>query len=162
MDQIEHGVLQVLPRSGVPVLFLVYINDLPKAIEHKAISVLFDVDTRILITSPNNIQFQNDLNIDFGQLYKLFKAKLFYFNFDKAHLIQFIYTRTCTSDIQIVYEDKPIPIAFERKFLGLFTNSTLSWKTHNEYLKPKQRRACYARRPIKQYISINTPKTVEE
>jgi len=53
-----------------PLLFLIYVNDLPKAIEHKDISILFAVDTRILITSPNNIHFQNDLNIVFGQLYK--------------------------------------------------------------------------------------------
>jgi len=41
-------------------------NDLPKATEHKAIPILFADDTRILITSPNNIQFQSDLNVVFG------------------------------------------------------------------------------------------------
>jgi len=46
-----------------PLLFLVYINDLPKAIEHKAIPILFAYDTSILITGPNNIHFQSDLNI---------------------------------------------------------------------------------------------------
>jgi len=46
-----------------PLLFLVYINDLPKAIEHKAIPILFAYDTSILITGPNNINFQSDLNI---------------------------------------------------------------------------------------------------
>ena len=51
-----------------PLLFLVYINDLPKAMEHKAIPILFADDTCVLITSLNIIQFQNDLNIVFGQL----------------------------------------------------------------------------------------------
>jgi len=41
-----------------PLLFLVYINDLRKSIEYKAIPVLFAYDTIILITSPNNIHFQ--------------------------------------------------------------------------------------------------------
>jgi len=54
--------------SLCPLLFLVYINDLPKAREHKAIPILFAEVTSILITSPNNIQFQGDLNVVFRQL----------------------------------------------------------------------------------------------
>ena len=34
-----------------------------KATEHTIIPILFPDDTSILITSPNNIQLQNDLNI---------------------------------------------------------------------------------------------------
>jgi hypothetical protein len=60
-----------------PLLFLVQINDLTKAIKHKAIPILFADETGILIESPNNIQFQNDLNIVFGQLNKWFKANFF-------------------------------------------------------------------------------------
>jgi len=59
--KIKYGV----PQGSIlgPLLFLVYINDLPKAIEHTIISILFAYDTIILITSPNNIQLQNNLNI---------------------------------------------------------------------------------------------------
>jgi hypothetical protein len=46
-----------------PLLSLVYINDLLKLIKYKAIPILFTDNTRILTTSPNNIQFQNELNI---------------------------------------------------------------------------------------------------
>jgi len=66
------------------LLFLVHTIDLPKAIEHKAIPILFAADTSILITSPNNIQFQSDLNIVFGKLNKWFKANLLSLNFDKT------------------------------------------------------------------------------
>jgi len=53
-----------------PLLFLVYIIDIPKAIDHKAIPIIFTDDTSILITNPNNIHFHNNLNIVFGQLNK--------------------------------------------------------------------------------------------
>jgi len=46
-------------------------------------------------------------------------------NFDKTHFIQFISRSTCTSDKQITREDEQIPIAIEKKFLGLFINNTL-------------------------------------
>ena len=88
-----------------PLLFPVQIDDLPKAIKHKAIPILFPDDTGTVITNPNNIQFQNDLNIVFGQLNKWFKA-FFPLNSDKTYFIQFINKSTCTADIQITYENK--------------------------------------------------------
>ena len=60
-----------------PLLFLVHIIDLPKAIEHKAIPILFADDTGVLITGQNVIPFQSDLNVVFGQLNKSFKANCF-------------------------------------------------------------------------------------
>jgi len=43
---------------------------MPKAIEHKALPILFADDTSILLTSLNNIQMQSDFNIIFEQLIK--------------------------------------------------------------------------------------------
>jgi len=120
-----------------PLLFLAYINDLPMVIEHRAIPILFADDTKVLITSPNNIQFQIYLNIVFGQLSKWLKANLLSLNFNKTYFIQFINKSTHASDIQITYEDKQIHTAIKTKFLGLFINNTLSWKTYIEYFKSK-------------------------
>jgi len=61
--KIKYGVLQ--GSSLGPLLFLVYINDLPKAVEHKALPILFAGDTSILLTSLNNTQMQSDFNIIF-------------------------------------------------------------------------------------------------
>ena len=36
-----------------------------------------------------------------------------------------------------MYEDKQICTTTETKFLGLFINNTLFWKTHMEYIKSK-------------------------
>jgi hypothetical protein len=84
MDQNEIGVQQLSVLG--PLLFLVYINDLLQTVKHKAIPTLFADDTSILITSQNNIQFQNDLNVVSGQLNKWFNANLLSLNFDKTSL----------------------------------------------------------------------------
>jgi len=54
----------------------------------------------------NNIQFYSELNTDFGQLNKWFNANLFSLNFDKTYFIQFTNKSACTSDKQIMYEDR--------------------------------------------------------
>ena len=106
------------------------------------------------------MQFQSDLNVAFGQLNKWFKDNLLSLNFDKTYFIQITNKSTCTSDIQITYEDKHICAATETKFLGLVINNSLSWKTHIESIKSKLSIACYAMQSVKPYVSINSLKMI--
>ena len=151
-----------MPQGSIlgPLLFLVYIIDSPKAVEHKARPILFADNTSILLTSPNNIQRQSEFDIVFEQLNKWFKPNLFFFNLDKTYFIQFTNKNKCTCDIQIIYEDKQLSIANETKFLGLFIYNNLSWKTHIECIKSKLSLACYAVRSVKPYVTINTLKMI--
>ena len=75
-----------VPQGSIigPLLLLVYINNLPKALP-----LLFADDTSILLASPNIIQLQSDLNLVFEQLNKWFKSNLLFLNFNKTHFIQF-------------------------------------------------------------------------
>ena len=77
--KLNYGVPQGLILH--PLLYLVYINFLPKAVEHKALPILFSDVTSILLTSHNNIHMQSDLNIVFEQLNKWFKSNLLFFEF---------------------------------------------------------------------------------
>jgi len=81
-------------------------------------------------------------------------------NFDKTYFIQFINKSTCASDIQITYEDKQIRKAIETKFLALFINNTLPWKTYIEYFKSKLSSAFYAMRSVEPYVSLHTLKII--
>ena len=63
------------------------------------IPILFADNTSVLSTSPNNIQFQSDLNIVFGQLNKWFRANLLSLNFHKTYFILFTNKSTFDSDI---------------------------------------------------------------
>jgi hypothetical protein len=152
--KIKYGVLQGSILG--PLFFLVYINDLPKAVEHKALPILFTDDTSILLTNPKITQMQSDFNIIFEQLIKWFKSNFLFLNFDKTHFIQFSNKSHCTSDIQIKYEDKQINIVNETKFLGLFINNNFSWKC----IKSKLSSACYALMSVKLFLTTNTLKII--
>jgi len=103
---------------------------------------------------------QSDSNIVFEQLNKWFKSNLLFLNSDKTYFIQFTNKSICTSDIQIKYEDKQISIVNETKYLGLFINNNLSWKTQIETMRSKLSSACYAMRSIKPYVTISTLKKI--
>ena len=89
-----------MPQGSIlgPLLFIVHINDLPKAVECKALPILFADDTSILLTSPNNIQMQSDLNLVSEQLNKSFKSNQLFLNFDETCFIQFSSKSKCTSE----------------------------------------------------------------
>jgi hypothetical protein len=56
---------------------------------------------------------------------------------------------TSTHDIFIEYNDKQISNTTNTKFIGLFINDTLSWKTYIYYIIPKLSSASYATRSVK-------------
>jgi hypothetical protein len=58
---------------------------------------------------------QRDFNYIFEKLIRWFKSNSLFFNFDKTYFIQFTNKITCSSDIQITYEDRHISSVNEKK-----------------------------------------------
>jgi hypothetical protein len=51
------------------------------------------------IQNTNNVQFQNNLNVVFGQINNWFRANFLTLNFVKTYFIQCTNNSMCTSDI---------------------------------------------------------------
>jgi hypothetical protein len=150
-EEIKHGV----PQGSIlgPLLFLFYINDLPKAINNKSTPILFAYDTSILITSPNKNNFQIKITAAFNFINEWLNTNLLSINFNKTHYVQFTTKNKPKTHIKITYDNKYIITISNIKFLGIYINDTINWKNHIEYILPKLSAVCYAMRIIKPYIS---------
>ena len=86
-ELVKNGV----PQGSVlgPLMFLIYINDLPKTINKIATSVIFADDTGIIITNNNKIDFTNALQQTIIEMSSWFRSNLLTLNYDKTHFLQF-------------------------------------------------------------------------
>ena len=118
MGKITDGV----PRGSVLglLLFLMYINDLPKTVNDKTVPILFVDDTSIIVKSPNSKDFQMNMITAFNCVNKWFKINLLTINVDKTHYIQFKTKHKPTHDINIVCNDNLITPLPKIKFLGIY------------------------------------------
>jgi hypothetical protein len=80
--KVYHGV----PQGSVlgPLLFLLYVNDLPRAVPSNITPILFAADTSIIITRPNTSELQEAVSVSLQQLTKWFQANSLSLNFSKT------------------------------------------------------------------------------
>jgi hypothetical protein len=158
-DKIKHGV----PQGSIlgPLLFLIYINDLPKTINDKTIPILFSDDTSLLVTSSNYNDLYISSNIAFRCINEWFEANQLNINLKKTHHILFT---ACNKkpriNTEIVYENKQITTVTNTKISGIYIDDNMNWKSHIEHIGSKLSTACYIIRSIKPYISVNNLKKV--
>ena len=133
--KVEHGV----PQGSVlgPLLFLIFINDLPKFINRTSVPILFADDTSILVSHPNSYVFHDTINTVFHTLNDWFRNNLLSLNLAKTHFIKFVTKNNSPTEINITYDDKQIPILTSTKFLGINVTCTLTWSNHTDFLTKK-------------------------
>jgi hypothetical protein len=110
------------------LLFLLYINDLPKIVNDNAEIVPYTEDTSIIIISLNPIDFTNNANKIFQDVNKWFTTNMLSLNADKTQYMQFLTKASSLIDLNVMYKNKEISETSNTKYLRLTLNNTFSWK----------------------------------
>jgi len=149
--QIKNGV----PLGSIlgPLLFLIYINDLPRALDVNTDTVLYADDTSILITGPNKGDWDESIVNTYKQINSWFQSNRLTLNLNKTQFLGFRTKYFLKDDVKTKSDQKYISNATEVSFLGLTLDSALSWKKYIHKLTGKLCSACYALRHIREVVS---------
>ena len=157
--KMRHGV----PQGSIlgPLLFLLYVNDLPKIINEKTVPILFADDTSVLVTSLNYNDLHVKINSALHSINEWFKVNQLSINFNKTHYIHFSASNNKPiTETKIAYEGKEITTVSNIKFLGIHIDEKMNWKCHIEHITSKTSAVCYIIRSIKPFTSLSTLKMV--
>jgi hypothetical protein len=104
---------------------------------NKSKIILFAVDTNIIVTNPDPINFTKAINTVFKNVNEWLNANLLMLNFDKTSYMQFIIKNISLVDLSVGYNNKQISNTSKLKFLEIVTENTLSWKNQVDMIVPK-------------------------
>ena len=102
--KVRHGVPQGSALG--PLLFILYINDLPKIINKTATPIIFADDTSILFAHPKLIDLNKNIQVIFTTLNKWLRANQLFLNFNKTNYVHFTTKRNMTTNLEIGFNKK--------------------------------------------------------
>jgi hypothetical protein len=109
-----------------PLLFLFYINDLPKIVQYNSKQTLFADDTSLIFSNPNYLDFKTTINNLFSQINKWFDYNSLLLNYEKTQYVHFTLKGTVLHEALVGYNNKFISNSTSSKFLGVNIENALS------------------------------------
>jgi hypothetical protein len=87
--------------------------------------ILFADDASLIISNPNSINFERNINKIIKDINEWFHTNLLQLNFDKTHFIQFMTKNSSLIELSITHGNKKIANTNSTKFLGLSIENSL-------------------------------------
>ena len=119
-----------------PLLFLIYINDLPN-VSKKLYSILFADDTSVFLEGENLNTLSTVINEELNKLSIWLASNKLTLNTDKSHYVIFHRARLKQTKIEINLSNISLKRVSFTKFLGVIIDEKLSFTRHISYIKNK-------------------------
>jgi hypothetical protein len=155
---LKHGV----PQGSIlgPLLFIIYINELPLRINSLSEPILFADDTTVIISNKNFEDFCMISNSVLSSIIEWFSSNKLVLNLEKTNITKFVMNNSPHCALNIGYKDKYTEETANSKFLGLHLHNHLNWKDHTDQMIPKLSGACSAVRLMFHISNSNTLKSI--
>ena len=117
---------------------------------------MFADDTNIFIQGKDISQIQNDMNEEMIKISAWLKINKLSLNIDKTPFMLFKGKRKIRKGIEIKIDDRIINQVSETKFLGIYIDENLSWKSHIQKITKKVARATGILYKVRRILDTNT------
>ena len=126
-----------VPQGSIlgPLLFLLYINDLPR-VSPILKFIMFADDTNIIFSHNDSKLLETKLNKELHVISDWFKLNKLSLNIKKTNFMVFKnkYNPLASPSIKVKIDNKEIEQVKVTKFLGILIDDDLSWKSHTSHI----------------------------
>ena len=149
-----------VPQGSIlgPILFLLYINDLPRSCS--LTSIIYADDTNLFVTGRNIEECINKINTNSLRLLDWIHSNKLSLNLDKTQYIVFSKRKTPPTQHKLLIDGHIIQRVPSMKFLGVYIDEHLSWRCHISYIRGKVSRSLGMLRCAKPNLNQNTMVTL--
>ena len=151
-----------VPQGSIlgPLLFLIYINDLPNISEVLQF-YLFADDTNIYYENESIIKLEKIINHELKKLYTWLIVNRLSLNIDKTYFLVFHPdNKPVMQRITIKIHKHAITEKSQIKYLGVMIDATLTWKAHIEKICKTISRSIGVLYKIKPFVNLKILKTL--
>ena len=145
-----------VPQGSIlgPLLFLIFINDLPQCLKHCK-SILYADDTLLYYAGRTENDLQVKINEDLNSLSQWLNNNLLTLNYEKTKFMIFANKKQSTK-VDITIENKKVLQETSFNYLGVTLSSDLTWHNHINNIITKINQRLGVLRRVKEFLDLDT------